>query len=46
MADAGDAEDDENIPNSLDRKGSSCNAGRDMVGTQAEDPHGESKEAL
>lgn len=46
VADAGDAGDDENNPNSLDRRGSSYNAGKDMAGTQAEDPRGESKETL
>ena len=46
VADAGDIEDDENIPNSLDRKGSSYNAAKDMVDTQAEDPRGESIKAL
>ena len=44
--DVEDAGDDGNIPNSLDRKGSSYNAAKDMVGTQAEDLRGESKEAL
>ena len=43
VADAGD---DGNIQNSLDRKGSSYNAAKDKVGTQAEDPHEASKEAL
>jgi hypothetical protein len=43
VADAGD---DGNIPNSLDRKGSSYNVGKDMAGRQAEDPREESKEAL
>lgn len=46
VPDAGDAEDDGNIPNSLDRKGSSYNAAKDMAGIQAEDRLGESKEAL
>ena len=41
-----DAEDDGNIQNSLDRKGSSYNAAKGKAGTQAEDPHEESKEAL
>jgi hypothetical protein len=43
VADAGD---DGNIQNSLDRKGSSYNAAKDMAGTQAEDPREESTEAL
>ena len=42
----GDAGDDGNIRNSLDRKGSSYNAAKDMAGTQAEDPREESKETL
>ena len=40
----GDAEDDNR--NSLDRKGSSYNAEKDMAGTQAEDLREESREAL
>lgn len=39
-----DVGDDEDIRYSLDRKDSSCNAAKDMVGIQAEDPHEESKE--
>ena len=39
------AGDDGSIQNSLDRKGSSYNAAKGMAGTQAEDPHEESKEA-
>ena len=42
----GDVEDDGNILNSFDRKGSSYNAAKDMAGRQAEDQRGESKEAL
>ena len=45
MADAGGAEDDENSLNSLDRQGS-YNAAKDIVDTKAEEPRGESKEAL
>ena len=43
VADAGDAEDDGNSLNSLDRKGSSYNGANDIVYTKTE---GESKEAL
>ena len=46
VADAVDAVDDGNNPNSFDRKGSSYNAAKDMAGTRAEDPRVESKEAL
>jgi hypothetical protein len=46
VADVVDVVDDGNNPNSLDKKGSSYNAGKDMAGTQAEDLRVESKEAL
>ena len=40
------AGDEESIQNSLDRRGSSYNAGQDMADIQVEDPLEESKEAL
>lgn len=44
--DVEDVGDDVNNLNSLDRKGSSYNAAKDMAGRQAEDQRGESREAL
>lgn len=44
--DVEDVGDDVNNLNSLDRKGSSYNAAKDMAGRQAEDQREESREAL